>query len=487
MKKRQTAALALLITVMVSGCSLVSEGSGTGSPGAAPITQTITTPAAASTQPVGTTATVTQAASTVATKPVSTTPPVTVPVKSEAELLVESWSGKIYPGITISGIRVGGLTPEEARIKSEGIIEKALLRKISFTVYGKSYSVTQKDLGVTFDAKAALEQARTFYDAKTIEEKAALIKSETPVSLKIGITQDAKKISAFVDSVAAKADRKATTQLEGITLLQDALEKELAARVSFTTKAAASFTAPVKTQEKIKLPISTKGTITKGSSYYDADDEARTYNLKLAAKRINGKVIQPGEVFSVLQHIKAPNRSNGYKLAPVHLNGTLAEGSGGGVCQVSSTLYNAVVRAGLELVEHHHHVYSVFYLPYGMDATLYAPSKDFKFRNTLNYPITIKATAASSKLTISFVSEKKALNGYSYKFSQKVTSEGPKTWKTEYTKDLKKGKTQVVFAPHPKLTVKVYRSTYKNGEKIKTELFDQASYRNMAGLRLKGQ
>ena len=165
----------------------------------------------------------------------------------------------------------------------------------------------------------------------------------------------------------------------------------------------------------------------------------------------------------------------------------MAEGSGGGICQVSSTLYNAVVNAGLPTVERHTHAYTVNYLPKGMDATIYYPDLDFKFKNTFDYPITIKGTAKDGDLNFRFVSQTDAMKGISYKFSRKLLSEGKEGWGTQYTTSLKPGKVSIVFYPHPKATVEVYRSTYLNGKFVKKVLFDTVSYRNLNGLKKVGK
>lgn len=168
----------------------------------------------------------------------------------------------------------------------------------------------------------------------------------------------------------------------------------------------------------------------------------------------------------------------------------MVDGPGGGVCQVSSTLYNAVIRAGLEIVERHTHGFSVSYLPLGMDATVYAPSKDFRFRNTLDHPITIRGSAADGVLTFRIVTNEDALGGITYKFTQPKDEEnrtvGEKHWTIIETDELAPGEEEILVSPHPAASQKVYRKTYKNGKLIKTEFFDKITYRELVGVKRVG-
>lgn len=476
MKSKRIAALVVLMSVTFTGCSELTLGE------------------AGKTAPTTTTVSVTlPAQSTTSAGAVTTTPatvPVTQPVitKSEAELLVEEWEGKIYPGIKISGFNVGGLTYEEAQAKLADAKEKALARTINFTAGGKSYSRSQSKLGVQFDFTEALESAKTAYDDLSVAEKAAIIKAAPEKKFSVKRTYNEDALKALSKEVYDATFRKATIQVTGRALYRTTFEKEVSDRFAFSTKNSSSFSAPMKTEAKLP-PANVTGevTISKSYSWFDEDTVNRSFNLKRGVASINGTVIQPGEVFSFNQVVGAASLRNGYKLATVYSGEAMAEGAGGGICQVSSTLYNAVVKAGLEIVERHTHAYTVLYLPLGMDATIYYPSLDFKFRNNLDYPITIKGTAKSGDLTFRFISDKKAMGGISYKFNTKLISEGKEGWTIQYTDSLKPGKESVVYYPHPKTSVQVYRSTYQDGKFVKKELFDTVSYRNLNGLKKVGK
>ena len=146
----------------------------------------------------------------------------------------------------------------------------------------------------------------------------------------------------------------------------------------------------------ISMPIENAVFTTK----YDKDLKNRTANLDLAAKTINNTIVYPGEIFSFNETIGKPTFARGYKLAKIFVRGKEEKGIGGGICQVSSTLYNAADFAGLEIVERHPHSKKVHYVEEGRDAATSYGGVDLKFRNTLSYPIKILASAADGELAV---------------------------------------------------------------------------------------
>ena len=123
------------------------------------------------------------------------------------------------------------------------------------------------------------------------------------------------------------------------------------------------------------------------STRYSASDRDRTTNLQLAASKINGTVLMPGETFSYNQVVGERTIAAGYKEAPIYVSGEVVDGLGGGICQITSTLYNAVLYANLEIVERSNHQFVPSYVTASRDATVVYGSIDFKFKNNRDYPI----------------------------------------------------------------------------------------------------
>ena len=130
------------------------------------------------------------------------------------------------------------------------------------------------------------------------------------------------------------------------------------------------------------------------SSRYNAGDVNRSYNVALASKNINGLILAPGEVFSYNDSVGPRTTARGFRVAHVYVGNRVEDGVGGGICQVSSTLYNAVVLSDLKIVTRTNHSLPVSYVPMGRDATVSYGSIDFKFENNTKMPIKISASAS---------------------------------------------------------------------------------------------
>lgn len=130
------------------------------------------------------------------------------------------------------------------------------------------------------------------------------------------------------------------------------------------------------------------------STKYSVRATSRTTNLKLAASKINGTVLMPGETFSYNKVVGARTIAAGYKEAPIYVSGEVVDGLGGGICQITSTLYNAVVYANLNVVERTNHQFVPSYVTASRDATVVYGSLDFKFKNNRNYPIKINCSVS---------------------------------------------------------------------------------------------
>lgn len=124
----------------------------------------------------------------------------------------------------------------------------------------------------------------------------------------------------------------------------------------------------------------------------------RVSNIRLAAQKINGYILKPGETFSFNEVVGKRNYENGYKKSRILVNGKGDEGVGGGICQLSSTLYNAAEKSGLEIIERHSHSGEVSYVPRGRDAAVSYGYKDLKFKNINSYPVKLSVSVKNGKV-----------------------------------------------------------------------------------------
>lgn len=174
----------------------------------------------------------------------------------------------------------------------------------------------------------------------------------------------------------------------------------------------------------------------------------RTTNLRLAANKINGTVIMPGETFSYNTIVGERTIAAGYKNAAIYENGQVVDGLGGGICQVSSTLYNSVLKSNLEIVERTNHMFLTTYSPGGLDATVAYGSLDFKFKNNRSYPIKVVAGIDRGYCTVQIYGLSTPDDYQIQIYSRKI---GARTYQA-------------------------YKSYYKDGQLINTELISTDTY-----------
>ncbi|MBQ4347737.1 MAG: VanW family protein [Firmicutes bacterium] len=142
------------------------------------------------------------------------------------------------------------------------------------------------------------------------------------------------------------------------------------------------------------------------TKYTGADTLNRNYNMNLAVSSLNGEIIEPGETLSYNSIILSKSRNGAdYRSAGILVNGSPSTGRGGGICQVSSTLFQAALYAGMTIVERYSHSARIDYLPPGRDATVSWGTVDFVFRNDLDIPVKIDATMGDGVINIKFLSQ----------------------------------------------------------------------------------
>ena len=168
---------------------------------------------------------------------------------------------------------------------------------------------------------------------------------------------------------------------------------------------------------------------------YGTGDVNRNINIALAAKSINSVVLMPGETFSYNDLIGECSTKTGYKAATIYMNGELSTGIGGGICQVSTTLYNTVLRANLEIVERRNHSLGVTYVPSGQDAMVSIGTQDFKFKNNREYPIKVVAYVGTGSVTCQIYGLKQDTE-YEVKLYSRTISKTDKKYKVETYKIL---------------------------------------------------
>jgi len=301
--------------------------------------------------------------------------------------------------------------------------KKIINKKITLIFEDRRWNIDKKTLFSFIEFNGD----QTLKDTNAKENSIYERKIKTVSNENFTIFLNDEKISSFVNSVSQELDRppqdaKLTVQngkiqifqpaLNGLSLDQEKTKKILKEKILAENELNIDIPLTVtQSPPKIKTEdvnnIGIKEMLGMGSSNFSGSQNERIYNIELATSRINGTLVPPGEIFSFNQTVGEISESTGYKTAYIIERGRTIFGAGGGVCQVSTTLYRAAIFSGLPIVERSPHAYRVSYYekaghPPGLDATISIPEKDFKFKNDTPGYIAIVAKIDKKTNTLVF-------------------------------------------------------------------------------------
>lgn len=218
---------------------------------------------------------------------------------------------------------------------------------------------------------------------------------------------------------------------------------------------------------------------------YDASNTSRTTNLNLAAAKVNGTILSPGEEFSYNKIVGERTIAAGYKEAKIYSAGQVIDGLGGGICQISSTLYNAVIFANLEITERHNHQFVTSYVPAGRDATVVYGAKDFKFKNNRTYPIKILFSVSGGIAKASIYGIKEEVE-YDVSFDIDVVSRINYSVQYEQNSSLPSGTEEIKQKGSTGVIVKDYKVLKLNGNVVSKTFLAQDRYNPMPRIIIQG-
>ena len=355
----------------------------------------------------------------------------------------------------------------------------------SYSIEGENLIITKGKEGIKIDTEGLLTKIKERLDNIAIQNDYI----EIPVTTKTPEPIDVDKIHSEVykemqNAYYTKNPFEIHPEVEGVDFNVDEVKAMIAAedKEEYTVKL--TITKPTVTVNDIGTEAfpDKLGTFT---TRYDERDTDRTTNLKLACKKLNNQVVLAGATFSYNSTLGERTIAAGYKNAKVYENGQVVDGIGGGICQISSTLYNAIVDANLETVERRNHQFVTSYIAAGKDATVVYGMTDFKFKNTRTYPIKIIATAQNGIATISIYGNKEAVE-YDVTLEVKQISTIPKT--TQYVEDasLPVGTEKVKQSGANGVKTETYLVKSLNGKVVSRELVSRDTYNAMPKIILKG-
>lgn len=327
-------------------------------------------------------------------------------------------SDLFYDGITINGISMNGLTYEQGLAKVEEYDKNELSRFTGvIRVEGREW---REDIPATANTLDIVNQAYQMGRQGELQARyeQVMLMREEGVVLNTEYSSDPSALLTLATSIAAEVDEEPVdatvsefnTKKKSFTFTQEKPGRKLDVEALTAAVEAAisqgSYPIEVTGQMVDVEPLVTQAELE--ASYRllasfttkTTSNSARNNNIRLISEALNGAMVMPGEVFSINDTTGRRSTEKGYQEAGAILNGRLVPEPGGGVCQVSTTMFNAIVRAGLEITERNNHSYPIDYVPRGHDAMIDYPSKDLKFTNNGTGPVYIVIDFADRVLTV---------------------------------------------------------------------------------------
>ncbi|EML6500146.1 VanW family protein [Clostridioides difficile] len=406
---------------------------------------------------------------------------------------------KIAKNTYVNGVNIGKLTKSQAK---QELAKKYKLENVEFNYNDKSWKVKSKDLNLSTDLDKTVENAYNlnrksgFFGnlSKTISANFG-----KKSNLVVVINYDKNKLKAEMEKIAKEIDvdvKDATLDISGEKVKvipdSDGLKMDISKSMenfdnqtkkgNYKNELVVKAT-PAKVKKEQLANIDTNlGTY---STTFKTSQINRSINIKLATDNISNVLLMPGETFSFNKHTGKRSKENGYKSAPVIMEGEMEEDYGGGVCQVSSTLYNSVLYAGLEIVNVKNHTIPSSYVPKGRDATVADSGIDFLFKNNLKHPVYIKNYVSGNQIVCNIYGS--AEDKQNITISTKLDGVSQTTMKRVNDPTMPKGKEKVDKSGRNAYSVSTYRTfNDANGKKIKTEKIANSYYPKKEGIILVG-
>lgn len=360
----------------------------------------------------------------------------------KAEALVMTYESVAFPNIFINNIDVSELTQEKIIEVIETELNQFESRQITVVVGDQTFERSLKDFNLTFNQDIESFAKKIVAIGKDLElmEQASQIQEPMLYEFEIGYEYDEEAVKNWVQSLeescyVEKVEPKFEMVGYGVFQVEEGSDGQLISGEQLLEQLVEQLNTissepiyievtplinPRETDVELLKTVDTK--ISTYSSQYPAGIP-RAKNVELAADKVNGTLLMPNDEFSYAEKVSPVDAAHGYVDATIFLNGKAVPGIGGGICQVSSTLYNTQLEAGIIATERRNHSLSVGYVPLGQDATMADNAIDLKFVNTLDYPIYINVISEYGNLTVEFWSNSEALEGVTYK-PKTIVSEG---------------------------------------------------------------
>lgn len=404
---------------------------------------------------------------------------------------------EIAMGVYVEEVNVSGMTKEEAKAAVEEYVAGKGQEKVTLIIGEEELNVSREDLGIAWNNEEVLEEALGLGKTGNLIRRYKALKDlefENKV-YELKYAADTDKIQTVVTEKCTKYNQKATNvglkktasgfevvdgkpgvvvdEKAAVEVIASFIEEEYGAenaKVSIPTM----ISEPIGSAEELAKVKDLLGTF---QTSFKTSGSDRSKNVRTGAGHIDGTVLYPGETFSTYEYVNPFTVENGYAMAGSYLNGKVVDSLGGGICQVSSTLYNAVLFAELEIVERSPHSMMVTYVQASADAAIAGTYKDFKFKNNTNAPIYIEGyTTDAKQIVFNIYGEETRPSNRTLKFTNKVLESTPAV--TQLVADPAQGiGYRIVESGHNGCKAELYKEVYVDGKLESSEKVNKSNYR----------
>lgn len=405
---------------------------------------------------------------------------------------------KILPGVSALGVELEGLKREDAREILQPIASKMIDSSRILVFEDKEFKfIPHKELDAFIDLNRVVEEtyaiARTGNIFKRTKDRIVVWRKGYKVPFQAEF--NLQKFEDFQNRISSQIDRiPRDAYVEGNRIIEsrtgakldlERFQEEINKTLinlddeKYILNIPVITVDPKITTQNILTELAISGELETYSTSLENKEENTIYNIKLSSEVINGILVKPQEIFSFNKYVGPAEKADGYKESTIIANGIFVNGYGGGICQVSSTLYNAVLLANLQIIERYNHsVYgeATKYVPLGQDAAIFYGFKDLKFKNNSDHAIVIFSKVFRDTIQVNI------FGGNEDKAKVEIISKDKKVIDYQIIREkdskLEAGQEIVVQEGVPGYQIKTYRIVRKDGEE-KIEFLAEDTYKSV--------
>ncbi|MGL5634527.1 MAG: VanW family protein [Sarcina sp.] len=414
---------------------------------------------------------------------------------------VKKWENKVYPEVSLNGIAIGGKTKEEIKVDiNTTLLDKMNDKKLKIVAKDKHEIIDYSNLKLKYNIEKAIDEALNCGKKDSIFKKNSYIKKGLDKNINIELSYDKDHINETLKNLNFQIQvnpKNATLNIKGEEIVAIEGEKGFSLDIEKSMEIIdGNISGDINNSESVlELPIKEiepkiksdmikdiNGKFSSASTSFNTGDLSRNTNLKIATQQVNGTILLPGEEFSYNEVVGERSTARGFKAAGAFSGGEVVQSIGGGICQISSTLYQAIMKSGIESTERYNHTMSVSYAKPSEDATVAWGYLDYKFKNPYKHPIYIQGIITDGIVTFNVYGNKEELDGRTFELVGVVTGTINPGSKRIADSKMAKGTQVVEKRPAVGRTSKGYLITYKNGEEVSRKEVSNDVYNSTTGI-----